>query len=139
MSYLHLSLLGSQQEESMSAYDHLDPRKQAYQEDAFLPRDEVKGHGSIDAKPLHSGSQKFGSLCADLGCILVCLGLFVFAMLAYRSNGHVLGSYERDLINTARIVGQTVHLCAVLTFLPRSRPPSPTSLHSSSAVASRIS
>jgi hypothetical protein len=122
----------------MLAYDPSDARKQAYQEDAFLPREDVKEHGSIDAKPLHSGSKKFGSFCADLSCILVSLGLFVFAMLAHRSNGHVLGSYERALINTAKIVGQTVHLSAVLTFLHRPRPPSHTSLHSSSAVASRI-
>ncbi|KAE9968985.1 hypothetical protein EG328_007139 [Venturia inaequalis] len=55
-------------------------------------------------KPLVSTAAILLSLAADVGCVLVCIALFVFAMLAYCADGHTLGSYERKLINAARII-----------------------------------
>jgi hypothetical protein len=119
MPHFHSSFLDPRQEYSTPAYDHLGLEGQEYQEGGnFLPTEGHKHPDSSDARPLRPVSNILTNFLVDLGCISVCLALFVLAMLAYRANGSTLGSYERTLIDTAKIVGGSIaQPLAALTIL----------------------
>jgi hypothetical protein len=107
MSHLRTSYVESPRENSTPSYVHLAPGRKKYQDDGDGNSIEGhKDHNSCESRPLRSTSLLLLSFLADFGCVLVCLGLFVLAMLALRSNGSTLGSYVRSLINTTKIVSR---------------------------------
>jgi hypothetical protein len=47
---------------------------------------------------------KIGSAIVDTVCVGLCICMFTFALLAYHADGNNLSSYEKKLMNIARIV-----------------------------------
>jgi hypothetical protein len=49
-------------------------------------------------------AQKYISSVVDVVLMLVCVAILTFAVLAYRADGGLMGSYEKSLLDIARIV-----------------------------------
>ena len=52
----------------------------------------------------HNQSRKIIACIIDIICLLICVAIFIFAILVYRVENNVVESYQRELLNTARIV-----------------------------------
>jgi hypothetical protein len=50
---------------------------------------------------------KIGSAIIDVICFGVCICMFIFALMAYHANGDKVSSYEKKLMNIARIVSRS--------------------------------
>jgi hypothetical protein len=69
----------------------------------------VKDLASERPQPMQKTGSKIVNGIIDFVCVGICICMFIFAMLAYRADGNIFSSYEKKIMNIAKIVSHPRH------------------------------